>query len=171
MTLADEYFTKAQKAGKVSDNSKFFSVTDKKTVMVDGEAVDVVKPNGDHIVKVISEKIGKGKDYNGNESDQLQLSILDNKQEKSWNIPLKNEDGTLYFLIKQLREIAYLDGEEFLVRAKKLKSGKYSKEIIRLEKGEAIPTIQLDEDAGDDAVGESGAGNGEQDISPSDIPF
>ena len=38
MTLADEYFTKAQKAGKVSDNSKFFSVTDKKTVMVDGEA-------------------------------------------------------------------------------------------------------------------------------------
>ena len=171
MSLADQIYNKAEKPGQVSDGSKFFSVTDKKTVMVDGEAVDVVKPNGNHTVKVLSEVIGKGKGYNGSEVDQLQLTILDNGQQKLWNIPLKNDDGTLYFLIKQLREIQYLDGEEFLVRAKKLKSGKFSKEIVRLEKGEEIPTIELDENTGDEIVGGGTASKPEEDISPENIPF
>ena len=154
MSLADSLYKDAKANGELGEGSKYFSVTDKKTVMVEGEEVKVEKPNGDHKVKVISEKIGKGKDYNGKEVDQLQLIISDNGTQKLWNVPLKNQDGTLYFLIEKLKEINYLDGEEFLVRAKKLQTGKYTKQIIRLEKGEEIPTISLDdEDAGADDSG------------------
>jgi hypothetical protein len=172
MSLANQIYDKAEKLGQVN-NSKFFSVTDKKTVIVDGEPVEVVRPNGNHTVKVLREEIGKGKGYNGLEVDQLKLVILDNGQEKLWNIPTKNEDETLYFLIKQLKEIDYLGGEEFLVRAIKLKSGKYSKEIIRLEKGEEIPTINLDdeEESGDDDLGGAGTAKGEDDIPTEAIPF
>jgi len=172
MSIAEEMFDKAQKAGKVSDGSKYFSVTKKVTVMVEGEEMVVEKPNGNHHVKVLSEKIGKGKDFQGNEVDQLQLTILDNGIQKLWNVPLKNQDGTLYFLIEKLKEINYLDGEEFVVQAKKLKSGKYSKEIIKVGAEESIPTIQLDEDA---SAGDSGElpplTPPEKEIDPADIPF
>jgi hypothetical protein len=144
-SLASQIYDKAKKLGQIN-NSKFFSVTDNKTVIVDGEAVQLVVPNGNHKVKVISEKIGKGKGYNGLEEDQLQLVIQDNGQEKLWNIPLKNSDETLYYLIEKLKEIDYLNGEEFLVRARKLGSGKYAKEIIKLENGEEISTININDD-------------------------
>jgi hypothetical protein len=172
MSLSEEIFEKAKTAGKVGDGSRYFSVIDKKAAKLpNGDEMVVDVPNGDHRVKVLSEKIDTGKDFNGKDAKQLQLVILDNGTKKEWNLPLVNQDGTLYFLIEKLKEIKYLDGEEFLVRAKKLKSGNYGKEIIRLSKGEEFPTIQLDEDIGDGIMGE-GEGTPEGDGIPlADIPF
>ena len=172
MSLAESLYKDAKASGELSEGSKYFSVVDKKKVMVEGEEVIIEKSNGNHTVKVLSETIATGKDYNGKDAEQLCLVILDNGAQKTWNVPLKNQDGTLYFLVEKLKDIDYLNGEEFMVRAKKLKNGRFSKEIIRLEKGEEIPTINLDEEeSGDDAVGGAGTEKGKDDISEAKIPF
>lgn len=172
MSLANEIYDKAKDAGKIGGGSKYFSVVDKTMAKLpNGDETVVDVPNGNHKVRVISEVIGMGKDFNGKDTKQLQLTILDNGKKKEWNMPLTNQDGTLYFLIEKLREIAYLDGEEFLVRAKKLKTGKYSKEIIKISKGDGIPTIQFDEDAGDYIDGTGRGKKKEEDVSEEEFSF
>jgi hypothetical protein len=170
MTLAKQIAEKARANGAIADKNQFFSVTDKKKVNAGGgQMVDVEVPNGQHRVKIVSQKIGKGKSFNGTEQEELQMVISDNGVEKQWNMPLKNEDGNLYYLIEDLEDIEI--GEEFFVEAFKLKNGKYGKRITKVagkESGESIPTIQLDEPTGEeDRPGlDEGA-----DISVEDIPF
>jgi hypothetical protein len=151
MTLAGEIAAKAREAGAIAEKTQFFAVTDKKKVDAgNGVMVDVEVPNGVHKVKIISQKIGKGKNFQGAEVDQLQMVISDNGVTKFWNMPLKNEDGHLYYLIEDLENIEL--NEEFIVEAFKLKNGKYGKRISKVAgaskaSGETIPTIQLDESA------------------------
>jgi hypothetical protein len=170
MTLAGEIAAKAREAGAIADKSKYFSVTDKKKVDAgNGTMVDVEVPNGQHRVKILSQKIGKGKNFKGIEQEMLIMTILDNGVEKLWDMPVKNEDGKLYYLIEDLENIEI--GEEFFVEAFKLQNGKYGKRITKVagaNKGETIPTIQLDESTvEEDRPGLGGA----EDISPEDIPF
>jgi len=97
------------------------------------------------------------------------MVITDNGVTKFWNMPLKNEDGNLYYLIEDLENIELK--EELIVEAFKLKNGKYGKRITKVSgkvSGETIPTIQLDESTSEED--RPGLG-GEEDISPEDIPF
>ena len=172
MSLAENIFDKAKEQGRISDGSKYFSVVDKSIAKLpNGEELVVDVPNGDHKVKIISEKIDTGKSFDGKEIKQLQLVVLDNGVQKLWNMPLTNQDGTLYFLIEKLKEIKYLDGEEFIVRAKKLKTGKYSKEIIRLSKGEEIPSIDYDKDDFTGSMGTTTEGDKGESVSDENFPF
>jgi len=165
MDIAKQLAEKARAAGAVRENQEFFSVTDKKKVDAGGgNMVDVEVPNGQHRVKILSEKIGTGKSFNGAEQQQLQMTILDNGKEKQWHIPVKNDDGTLYYLIEDLESIEI--GEEFFVEAVKMKNGKYAKRISKV--AGTIPTIQLDEPTGE---GDSPKLEGGESISPADIPF
>jgi hypothetical protein len=170
MTLAAEIAAKAREAGAIADKQQFFSVTDKKKVDAgNGVMVNVEVPNGSHKVKITSQKIGKGKKFQGAEVDELQMVITDNGVTKFWNMPLKNEDGNLYYLIEDLENIELK--EELIVEAFKLKNGKYGKRITKVSgkvSGETIPTIQLDESTSEED--RPGLG-GEEDISPEDIPF
>lgn len=146
-TVAKQLAEKARQSGAIADKNQFFSVTDKKKVDAGGgQMIDVEVPNGQHRVKIVSQKIGKGKSFNGPEQEELQMVITDNGIEKLWNMPIKNEDGNLYYLIEDLEDIEI--GEEFFVEAFKLKNGKYGKRITKVagaSKGESIPIIQLDE--------------------------
>ena len=126
-----------------------------------GGTVSVDVPNGKHKVVILSEQLGKGKSFNGKDQDELQLVITDNGKQKLWNMPVKNEDGTLYYLIQDLESIEI--GQEFMVEAVKMKNGKYAKRISKVVGAHSthdpahtddIPVISLDED-----------------ISPEDIPF
>jgi len=170
MTLAGEIAAKAREAGAIADKQQFFSVTDKKKVDAgNGVMVDVEVPNGEHRVKIKSQKIGKGKNFQGVEVDELQMVISDNGAIKFWNMPLKNEEGNLYYLIEDLEHIEI--DEEFIVEAFKLKNGKYGKRITKVAgkaSGETIPTIQLDEPASE---ADRPSLDGGEDISPDDLPF
>ncbi len=168
-TLAKQIAEKARDSGAIAERSKYFSVTDKKKVEVSGELIDVEVPNGQHRVKILSQKIGKGKNYKGTEQEMLIMVINDNGAEKLWDMPIKNEDGKLYYLIEDLEDIEI--GEEFYVEAFKLQNGKYGKRITKVagaSKGESIPTIQLDEQ---DSEGDRPSLGEGEDISPEDIPF
>jgi len=169
-TLAKQLAEKAREKGAIADKNQFFTVTDKKKVNAGGgQMVDVEVPNGQHRVKIISQKMGKGKSYNGAEQDELQMVIMDNGVEKQWNMPVKNEDGNLYYLIEDLEDIEI--GEEFFVEAFKLKNGKYGKRISKVASqasAENIPTIQLDEPTDEEDRPSLEAG---EDISVEDIPF
>jgi len=105
-TLAKQLAEKARANGAIADKNQFFSVTDKKKIDAGGgQLIDVEVPNGQHRVKIVSQKIGKGKSFNGAEQEELQMVITDNGVEKQWNMPIKNEDGNLYYLIEDLEDI------------------------------------------------------------------
>jgi hypothetical protein len=170
MTLAGEIAAKARANGAIADKSKFFSVTDKKKVEINGELIDVEVSNGQHRVKILSQKIAKGKNFKGAEVDMLVMTILDNGVEKQWDMPLKNEDGNLYYLIEDIENIEL--NEEFLVEAFKLKNGKYGKQITKVASNGAgdsgIPSVQYDEPASEADRPSLEAG---EDIQVEDIPF
>jgi hypothetical protein len=131
--------------------------------------IDVEVPNGPHRVVITAQKIGKGKNFKGVEQEMLIMEITDNGGAKLWDMPLKNEDGNLYYLIEDLENIEI--GEEFVVEAFKLKNGKYGKRITKVGDkgtGESIPTIQLDEH--DSEADRPSLAEGE-DLSVDDIPF
>ncbi len=169
-TLAKQIADKARASGAIADKSKFFSVTDKNKVEVNGQMIDVEVPNGQHRVKILSQKIGKGKNFKGVEQDMLIMTVSDNGVEKLWDMPLKNEENKLYYLIEDIENIEI--GEEFLVEAFKLQNGKYGKRITKVASNGAgdsgIPTVQYDEPASETdrpSLEESA------DISVEDIPF
>lgn len=171
MEIAKKLAEKARASGAVRESSQFFSVTETRQVDAGGgEMVTVTVPNGLHKVKILAEKLGTGKSFNGKDQNEIQLEILDNGKPMQWNVPVKNEDGTLYYLIEDLENIAI--GEEFYVEAVKMKNGKYAKRISKgagKVAGGEVPTIQLNDDnAGEDAAPKLDEG---EDISPEDIPF
>jgi hypothetical protein len=170
MTLAAEIAAKAREKGAIAEKQQFFSVTDKKKVDAgNGVMVDVEVPNGQHRVKIVSQKLGKGKNFQGVEVEELQMVVTDNGVTKYWNMPLKNEDGNLYYLIEDLENIEL--NEEFIVEAFKLKNGKYGKRISKVagaSKGESIPTIQYDEHLSETDSPSLDEG---EDISVENIPF
>jgi hypothetical protein len=166
--LAKKVMEKARSTGAVREQSGFFSVTDKKLVDAGGgEMVEVRVPNGQHRVKIVSEKIGKGKGFDGKEQDELQMTVLDNGEEKQWNVALKNkETGNVNYIIEALETIEV--GEEFIAEAFKMKNGKYGTKISKVAAGTKIRTIQLDDEAGEGS--DSGVESGE-DINVEEIPF
>lgn len=153
----------AREKGAVRDSSDYFSVTDKKLVDAGGgEMVEVRVPNGQHRVKILSEKIGKGKGYDGSEQEELQLVVSDNGKQKFWNVAIKNkETGKVSYIVEALENIEV--GEEFIAEAFKLKNGKYGTKISKVASGSGVPTIQVDDEPGEEnsGAGESGA----------DVPF
>lgn len=170
MDIARQLAESARESGQVKERNQYFSVTDKKKIDAGGgNMVDVEVPNGIHHVKILSEKIVKGKSFNGVEENQLEMTILDNGKEKTWTQSIKNEDGTLHYVILALENIE--KGEEFVVEAFKMKNGKYGKNISKVisstRKNEEEPTIQLDDasEASLPPLPETG------DIDPKSIPF
>lgn len=158
----------AREKGAVREQSGFFSVTDKKLVDAgNGEMVEVRVPNGQHRMTIVSEKIGKGKGFDGKEQDELQMVVLDNGVEKQWNVAIKNkETGKVNYIIEALEEIAV--GEEFIAEAFKMKTGKYGTKISKVAAGAHVPTIQLDDDVSEEDMPSI---SDKSDISPKDIPF
>jgi hypothetical protein len=166
--IAKQLMENAREKGAVREQSGFFSVTDKKLVDAGGgEMVEVRVPNGQHRVKILSEKIAPGKSYDGKEEQQLQMVVLDNGVEKQWNVAIKNnQTGKVNYIIEALENIEL--NEEFIAEAFKMKTGKYGTKISKVAAGAHVPTIQLDDDASEEDLSDL---SGTPDIQASDIPF
>lgn len=165
--LTKKLMETAREKGAVRESSDYFSVTEKKLVDAGGgEMVEVRVPNGQHRVKIISEKLGKGKGYDGKEQEELQMVISDNGKEKFWNVPVKNkETGNVSYIIEALEDIEV--GEEFIAEAFKLKNGKYGTRISKVV-AENVPSIQVDDETGE---GDSREGESGEDIPFEEISF
>jgi hypothetical protein len=165
--LTKRLMDSAREKGAVREQSGFFSVTDKRVVDVGGGQTEEIRvPNGQHRVKIISEKIGRGKGYDGKEQEELQMVVSDNGEKKFWNVAIKNQQtGKVNYIVEALENIAV--GEEFIAEAFKMKTGKYGTKISKVA-GNHVPTIQLDDDASEEDMPDI---SGAEDISVEDIPF
>lgn len=167
-TLAKQVMEKAREKGAVREGAEFFSVTDKRVVDIGGGQTEEIRvPNGSHRVKILSEKLGKGKGYDGKEQDEMQMVVLDNGVEKLWNVALKNNlTGNVNYIIQALEGIE--DGEEFIAEAFKMKNNKYGTKISKVAgHSSEVPTVQYDDssEAGSPSLDEA------EDVPTSQIPF
>jgi hypothetical protein len=97
MKLAKELFDRASKAGKT-----------KKPYLRLGEQLEGggVKSTGAHTISIKNEKLGMGNNPRTNkEREELQMIVVENGIEKLWNVPVKDEDGGLHYLVQRLAEI------------------------------------------------------------------
>ncbi|MDE2098543.1 MAG: hypothetical protein KGL39_14915 [Patescibacteria group bacterium] len=143
--LTKDLMDRARKSGAVREQPGFFSVTDKKLVDAGGgQMIEGRVPNGTHRVKIVSERIGRGKAFDGTEEDQLQMEVIDNGEAKLWNVGVKNKQtGKVNYIIEALEDIEV--GEEFIAEAFKMKTGKYGTRIAKVVANENVPTINLDD--------------------------
>lgn len=157
MDVAKKLFDKAAAEGKT-----------RKPYLQLGEKLEGggVRSTGKHIVKLVSGKLGKGTDPINNQSrDEFQMVVEENKMEKQWNVPVKDKEGNLHYLIAKLAEIP--EGSLIALEMKKRGMKNYIDLQLADEKGEEIPTIQVDEDS----EGTGGEVESGEDIPPEDIPF
>lgn len=114
-----------------------------------------MKSTGAHTIMLVSDSIGKGKDpMSGAEVEQLQVIVTEGGVEKMWNIPLKDKESNLHYLVQRLAE--FNEGDTLVVEMKKkgmrnfidvksLSQAKAAGERT-VEQGEEIPVINLDDE-------------------------
>lgn len=110
MDNAKVLFEKAQSAGKTT--KPYLALGNK------DEETGAVVATGPHIIKLVSDSLGKGTDpFTGKERDELHVVVLEGGVEKMWNIPVKNKDGNLHYLVQRLAE--FKPGDELVVEMKR----------------------------------------------------
>lgn len=120
---------------------------------------------GSHTVTFLSEKIVKGKSFEGNAIDIMHYIVEEDGIKKYYPIPIKNSTGELDYRIQRLAEVP--EDSEVTLEVKRGKNGKNFTQIIYEKEStisEEVPTIQVGEDDRLD-------GNTEQDKSDDEVPF
>ena len=125
-----------------------------------------VKGTGAHKVKIISDKVVKGTDYQTNEERyEVQYLVEENGQKKKYKVPVKDKNGEVHYLVQRLAEIE--EGTEIILEYKRRGLKGYidvqRANLITPEKvaTEEIPIIEEDEKIPSD----SGEGEALADIS------
>ena len=114
----------------------------------------VVVGTGKHQVKFISDKVVMGKDYQTREErHEVQYIFEEKGQQKKYNVPVKDENGEVHYLIQRMADIEY--GEEITLeyQRKGLKGFIMTERVVNQEakpSGEVsddeIPVIEEDEE-------------------------
>lgn len=76
-----------------------------------------VVSTGPHIVKVLEDKIIKGKDMKGREIEYVRYTLEEKGEKKIYDTKLKNEQGELSYLVQRFAEIE--EGQEARLEMKK----------------------------------------------------
>lgn len=74
-------------------------------------------PTGPHRVKILSDNTQKGKDREGNIIPIVRYVFEENGEQKRYDVPVKNKEGELHYLIQRLSEIE--EGQEIILEMKK----------------------------------------------------
>lgn len=72
---------------------------------------------GAHRVKIIEDKIQKAKDEQGNVIEVVKYILEENGEKKFYQVPVKNKQGELHYLVQRLSEIP--EGQEIILKMKK----------------------------------------------------
>lgn len=74
-------------------------------------------PTGPHKVKILEDKIKKGKDNEGKIIDVMHYIVEENGEKKFYEVPVKDKTGGLHYLVQRLSEIS--EGQEIILEMKK----------------------------------------------------
>lgn len=74
-------------------------------------------PTGPHRVKIISDGVQNGKDYEGKVVPIVRYIFEENGEQKRYDRPVKNKEGELDYLVQQLSEVP--EGSELILEMKK----------------------------------------------------
>lgn len=74
-------------------------------------------PTGPHKVKIISDKTQNGKDHEGKVVPIVRYIFEENGEQKRYDVPVKNKEGELHYLIQKLAEVE--EGQEIILEMKK----------------------------------------------------
>lgn len=115
-----------------------------------------VEPTGPHKVKIINDVIQKGKNHKGQVIDVVRYTVEENGQQKVYDVPVKDNNGELHYLVQRLSEVE--EGQEVILEMKKQGIKNYvnitpvvhSSEIEVKDEDE----IQIDEDLIDLVTGQ-----------------
>src|SRR3990167_8479487 len=65
----------------------------------------IVRGTGPHIVTVKSDRIVKGTDYEGKEQYEVELTLEESGELKTYNFPVKGDDGKPHYLLVRFGDI------------------------------------------------------------------
>lgn len=128
-----------------------------------------VKSTGRHTVKIVSEKTARDNDpITQQPREVLQLIVEENGVEKIWNIPIKDKEGNLHYLIAKVAEVEVGDVVELEMKRHGLKN--YIDFVKAGEKNKE--TINYDEDS-QETIGGTKSPETDSDLEGSigEIPF
>lgn len=74
-------------------------------------------PTGPHKVKIISDSIVNAKDHEGKVAPVVRFIFEENGEKKKYDVPVKNKEGELHYLVQRLAEID--EGQEIILEMKK----------------------------------------------------
>ncbi|MFM2394178.1 MAG: hypothetical protein RLZZ546_2160 [Bacteroidota bacterium] len=106
-----------------------------------------VKGTGPHRVKIISDKIVKGKDFEGNVIEKMRYILEEDGVQKMYECLIKDKDtGSLHYLVQRIAE--FNEGDELIMEYKR-KGLKGYIEVLSISGG-VEPDEQGSEDPLDD---------------------
>lgn len=159
MKDAKKLFDRAMKEGKT--RKPFLQLGEKQ----EGGGV---KSTGPHTVTLVSGKLGRGTDpFDGSPRDEFQMVVEEKGVEKMWNVPVKDKQGNLHYLVQRLADI---DEGETIVLEMKNKGLKNYIDLRLTSEKEEVPSVQIDE-GGEGTGGAVEGGEEGQDISPENFSF
>jgi hypothetical protein len=102
------------------------------------------KGTGAHRVKLIEDKVVKGKNFQtGEEREEVKYTVEEDGEKKTYNTPLKNKNGEISYLVQKMAE--FKEGEEVVMEYKN-KGAKGFIDVRRVdEKGDEEPPIVEEE--------------------------
>lgn len=74
-------------------------------------------PTGPHKVILLEDKLINGKDEKGNAITMVRYFFEENGEKKRYDVPMKNNDGEIHYLVQRLAEVA--EGQELIIEMKK----------------------------------------------------
>ncbi len=114
-----------------------------------------VFPTGPHRVKLLEDKIKKGKDNDGKIIDVVHYIVEEEGVKKFYEVPVKDKTGGLHYLTQRLSEVP--EGSEVILEMKKRGIKNYIS-VLEVNNG---TDVEVDEEATVDI----------SDIPPEDNPF
>lgn len=104
------------------------------------------KPTGPHRVKIIEDKIQKGKDsQTGAPIDIVRYIVEEDGVQKRYDVPVKDKAGELHYLVQRLSELP--EGQEIIMEMKKRGPKNYVSVVVvgHADEGEVGDTEIEDE--------------------------
>lgn len=108
-----------------------------------------VKATGPHKVKLIEDRIVRGIDFKGKETEFVEYILEENGEKKTYKTKLKNDNGELSYLVQRLSDVP--EGGEVVLEMKK-KGIKNYVSVSEISGADEIEVDDTEHDVGEEDV-------------------